>query len=37
MYEYKFVKVELSTFKLEPKENYEELVNRYAREGWKLF
>lgn len=37
MYEYKFVKVELSTFKLEPKEDYEELVNRYAREGWKLF
>lgn len=36
MYEYKFVKVKLSTFKLEPEQDYEVLVNEYAREGWRL-
>ncbi len=36
MYEYKFVKVKLSTFKLEPKENYQAMVNDYAKDGWRL-
>lgn len=37
MYEYKFVKVKLSTFKLTPEENYQDLVNDHAKEGWRLF
>lgn len=36
MYEYEFVKVKLSTFKLEPREDYKIMVNRYAKEGWRL-
>ncbi len=36
MYEYKFVKVKLSTFKLEPEEDYQVMVNNYAKEGWRL-
>jgi hypothetical protein len=37
MYEYKFVRVEAKgTFKLEPKEDYESMVNNYARQGWRL-
>lgn len=36
MYEYKFVKVKLSGFKLEAVEDYEVMVNNYAKEGWRL-
>lgn len=36
MYEYKFIKVKFSGFKLEAKEDYEAIVNDYAREGWRL-
>ncbi len=36
MYEYKFVKVNFSAFKLEPKEDYQAMVGDYAREGWRL-
>ncbi|HHT50022.1 MAG TPA: DUF4177 domain-containing protein [Eubacteriaceae bacterium] len=36
MYEYKFVKVKLSGFKLEPEEDYEVMVSNYAKEGWRL-
>lgn len=36
MYEYKFVKVKFSGFKLKPEEDYQVMVNNYAREGWRL-
>ncbi|CAM3570141.1 MULTISPECIES: DUF4177 domain-containing protein [Saccharibacillus] len=36
MYEYKFVKVELSSFKRDPKEPYHDIVHQYAAEGWRL-
>jgi hypothetical protein len=38
MYEYKFVKVELSSWGLvaKPKEDYHEIVYQYARDGWRL-
>ncbi|NLY77094.1 MAG: DUF4177 domain-containing protein [Tissierellia bacterium] len=36
MYEYKFVKVRFRGLKLEPEEDYEALVNKYAKEGWRL-
>jgi hypothetical protein len=39
MYEYKFIKVELSNwgFVAKPKEDYHEIIRHYALEGWKLF
>lgn len=36
MYEYKFVKVNFKGFKLEPEEDYQVMVNKYAKEGWRL-
>lgn len=36
MYEYKFVKVKLSVFKLKPEEDYQAMVNNHAKEGWRL-
>ena len=36
MYEYKFVKVNLSGFKLKPEEDYQAMVSNYAKEGWRL-
>lgn len=36
MYEYKFVKVQFSGMKLEPKEDYQVMVNNYAKDGWRL-
>ena len=36
MYEYKFVKVNFSAFKLEAKEDYQAIVSDYAKEGWRL-
>ena len=36
MYEYKIVRIKLSTFKLEPEEDYETMLNDHAKEGWRL-
>ena len=39
MYEYKFVKVDLSGFWAsvkKPKEDYHKLIEQYAKEGWRL-
>lgn len=36
MYEHKFVRVELSSFKLEPKEDYHTIILQYEKEGWEL-
>ncbi|RUL51268.1 MULTISPECIES: DUF4177 domain-containing protein [Lysinibacillus] len=36
MYEHKFIKVRLSTFKLEPEEDYHQIVYEHEREGWEL-
>ena len=36
MYEYKFVRIDLSSWKKEPKDDYHEIVEAHAREGWKL-
>lgn len=42
MYEYKFVKMELSTkvrhLKTwrEPKDNYQEVIHNHGKEGWRL-
>jgi hypothetical protein len=39
MYEYKFVKVEVSnfSFKAKLKDDYHEIIYQHAKEGWKLF
>ena len=34
--EYKFVKLELGFWSGKPKENYREIINEHAREGWRL-
>jgi hypothetical protein len=36
MYEYKFEKVELKFFSTEPKQDYHEIIERYAKDGWRL-
>ena len=36
MYEYKFVRVKFSGLKLKPEEDYQVMVNNYAKEGWRL-
>ena len=36
MYEYKFVKVNLRGLKMEPVVPFEDTVNEYAAEGWRL-
>ncbi|GLB59107.1 DUF4177 domain-containing protein [Cytobacillus sp. NCCP-133] len=36
MYEHKFVKVELSSFKLKPTEDYHEIVREHEKDGWEL-
>ena len=36
MYEYKFVKVKFSGFTLKAEEDYETIVNDYAKDGWRL-
>lgn len=36
MYEYKFIKVKFSGFKLEPEEDYEAVVDSHAKGGWRL-
>ncbi|MFD3447107.1 DUF4177 domain-containing protein [Microbacteriaceae bacterium 4G12] len=39
MYEYKFIKIELQKKMLvsEATQDYQEIVNKHAKEGWKLF
>ncbi|KYC99617.1 hypothetical protein B425_1945 [Bacillus amyloliquefaciens] len=34
--EYEFVKVELSTMRRRPKEDYREIIHQYAERGWRL-
>ena len=36
MYEYKFEEVKLSGFTGNPKEDYEEIVDKYASQGYRL-
>ncbi|MDR5659990.1 DUF4177 domain-containing protein [Serpentinicella sp. ANB-PHB4] len=37
MFEYKFIKVEVKGFlTLAPKEDYHSIVEKHAREGWRL-
>ena len=38
MYKYEFVRIELksSFFKSQPKENYQEIINSYAKNGWRF-
>ncbi|MCM3141531.1 DUF4177 domain-containing protein [Brevibacillus sp. MER 51] len=36
MFEYKFVRVELSSFRRQPKEDYRTVVHEHAKEGWRL-
>ncbi len=36
MYEHKFVKIQLSSFKLTPEEDYHKVVFDYEKEGWEL-
>ncbi|WP_413375627.1 DUF4177 domain-containing protein [Alkalihalobacillus sp. 1P02AB] len=36
MFEYKFVKVELSKWNSTPKENYQEIITEHANDGWRF-
>lgn len=37
MYEYEFVKIELGgVFVSKPKQNYQEIIKKYAANGWKF-
>ncbi|WP_396953737.1 DUF4177 domain-containing protein [Neobacillus mesonae] len=36
LYEHKFVKIKLSTFKLTPEEDYHQVVYEHERDGWEL-
>ncbi|MDQ0156305.1 DUF4177 domain-containing protein [Robertmurraya andreesenii] len=36
MYEHKFVKIPLSTFKLTPEEDYHTVVYEHEKQGWEL-
>ncbi|MCT4619700.1 MAG: DUF4177 domain-containing protein [Marinisporobacter sp.] len=36
MHEYKFVKINLSAFGRKPKEDHHEVIEKYAKEGWRL-
>ncbi|MGE7766644.1 DUF4177 domain-containing protein [Peribacillus sp. NPDC096540] len=36
MYEHKFVKIQLSAFKLTPEEDYHQVVYNHEKEGWEL-
>ncbi|KXZ22461.1 DUF4177 domain-containing protein [Bacillus nakamurai] len=36
MKEYEFVKVELSSMRRRPKENYQEIIHQYAKQCWRL-
>ena len=38
MYKYEFVKIKLKTgfFKTKPEENYQEIIDIYAKNGWRF-
>ncbi len=36
MYQYKFVKVEISKWDNNPKEDYHEIIRKNAEDGWEL-
>lgn len=36
MYEYKFVKVDLSNWNSKPKEDYQDIIVTHAKDGWKF-
>jgi hypothetical protein len=36
MYEYKFVKVDVHTFSSIPKDDYHVIIEKNARDGWRL-
>jgi len=36
MYEYKYVTIELSTWTRKPKEDYHDVIEEHARNGWRL-
>lgn len=36
MYQYEFVKVEVNRWKGKPKENYKQIIEEYASDGWRL-
>jgi hypothetical protein len=36
MYEYRFEKLDLKFFSTDPKRDYHEIIERYAKEGWRL-
>ncbi|MCL4165385.1 UNVERIFIED_CONTAM: hypothetical protein GTU68_021196 [Idotea baltica] len=36
MFEYKFVKIDLSYFSSKPKEDYQKVIEEHALEGWRF-
>lgn len=36
MKEYEFVRVELSTMRRRPKEDYQQIIHDYAKRGWRF-
>ena len=36
MYEYKFVRIDLSPFGRKPKEDHHEIIKKHAKEGWRF-
>ncbi|RXI96207.1 DUF4177 domain-containing protein [Anaerobacillus alkaliphilus] len=36
MYEYKFVKIDLTTWGSKPKEDYQAIITEHAKEGWRF-
>ncbi|WP_456278769.1 DUF4177 domain-containing protein [Bacillus sp. AK128] len=36
MYEYKFVKVDLSNWNSKPKEDYQDVIVNHAKDGWRF-
>jgi len=36
MYEYKFVKVDLSNWSSKPKEDYQDIIANHAKDGWRF-
>lgn len=36
MYEYKFIKIEFKRLSGKPKEDYQEVINEQAKEGWRF-
>lgn len=36
MYEYKFVKVDLSNWNRKPKEDYQDIIRSHAEDGWRF-